>query len=138
MTNDTSNAYDSTPYPNHPHRLSHVRHLETVATLFGMTPQSIAHSRVLEIGCGGGANLVPQAYDLPNSSFIGLDYSDVQLDEGRKLIDSLGLKNIELRHANIMDADSTWGILTISSATAFIHGHYRLFKKNSYRFAIRT
>lgn len=53
-------------------------------------------SRVLEIGCSTGANLIPQAIRYPESEFTGIDLSEVQIKEGRKAIDELKLKNIQL------------------------------------------
>jgi len=39
----------------------------------------------------------------PNSSFLGIDASSVQIESGRKAISAAGLKNIELRCQNILD-----------------------------------
>ncbi|MDP6723029.1 MAG: class I SAM-dependent methyltransferase [Pirellulaceae bacterium] len=102
-------SYDQVPYPNRPQRTAHPRHLEAVATLFGMTPQPSPQCAVLELGSATGANLVAQAYDLSESDFLGVDFSEAQVAEGQKTVESLGLKNIELRHADIRDVDPTWG-----------------------------
>jgi len=103
------NAYDQIPYPNYSHRETHPRHLEVIARLFGMNPPSINQSRVLELGCAAGWNLVPQAQDLPQSQFLGIDYSTRQIESGKTMVKQLGLKNIELRHADILDIDESWG-----------------------------
>jgi len=102
-------AYDAVPYRDFPYSFSHVRHLETMAVLFGMQPPPIDNCRVLELGCAGGGNIIPQAFDLPGSRFVAADYSPRQIEEARKSADSLGLKNLELRCANIMDIDDSWG-----------------------------
>jgi hypothetical protein len=44
-----------------------------MAVLFGMQPADIEQCRVLEIGCGDGANLIPMALGLPGSEFVGID-----------------------------------------------------------------
>lgn len=102
------NSYDEVPYPEYPHAFTHPRHLETMATLFGMQPPPIRTARVLELGCAAGTNLIPQAIDLPEATFLGIDSSQGQIDVGRQVIDELGLTNIELRRADILDVDDSW------------------------------
>jgi len=48
--------------------------LSTIATLFGMNPAPVEHCRVLELGCGNGGNLIPMAFGLPQSEFVGIDW----------------------------------------------------------------
>lgn len=105
----TASSYDAVPYRALPYAFTHPRHLEVMATLFGMEPPDITGCRVLELGCAAGGNLIPQAVDLPHGAFLGIDLSSRQVQEGWELIESLGLRNVELRHANIMDIDDRWG-----------------------------
>jgi tRNA G46 methylase TrmB len=44
-----------------------------VGTLFGLAPAAAERCRVLELGCGDGANLLSMAQTLPSSSFVGVD-----------------------------------------------------------------
>ncbi len=104
-----TNSYDEIPYHDFPYSFTHIRHLETMAVLFGMSPPDIREARVLEMGCAAGGNIIPQAIDFPNSRFLGVDLSQRQIDDGCRLIDSLDLKNITLRQANILDIDESWG-----------------------------
>jgi methyltransferase-like protein/2-polyprenyl-3-methyl-5-hydroxy-6-metoxy-1,4-benzoquinol methylase len=104
-----ANSYDSVPYCNLPHSFTHPRCLETMAALFRMQPPDIHHCRVLELGCGRGGNLIPLAFDLPESQFLGVDLSQRQVEEGQGVVKQLGLSNIELRQANILDIDASWG-----------------------------
>jgi methyltransferase-like protein/SAM-dependent methyltransferase len=46
---------------------------------------------------------------LPESKFVGVDFSGRQIEIGRQSIKSLGLENIHLEHASILDVDKTWG-----------------------------
>ena len=108
-TETKPNSYDSIPYTNSPHPASHPRRLEAMATLFGMTPPPLPQSRVLEIGCASGWNIIPVAVDYPESQCLGFDLSKTQISHGQSMIQSLRLKNIELRQANILDIDSSWG-----------------------------
>ena len=104
-----ANTYDEVPFPRQPLPQSHPDRLATVATLFGMRPQPIDRCRVLELGCATGSNLVPMAERHPQSTFLGIDYSQRQIAEGRQAIEALGLRNIELRHLDIMDVDDSLG-----------------------------
>ncbi len=101
--------YDVVPYPHYPHRHAHPRHLEAMAALLGLQSPPICSARVLELGCAAGSNLIPQAIDLPGSTFLGIDLSGRQIAEGQASISELGMDNIELRQANILDIDESWG-----------------------------
>ena len=107
--NASDNSYDQVPYPNWTHRESHPRHLEAIATLFGMRPAPITACRVLEIGCAAGWNLIPMAEGLPGSEFVGIDLSATQIAEARTLAADAELENVRLEHADILDVDASWG-----------------------------
>ncbi|MBL8795763.1 MAG: methyltransferase regulatory domain-containing protein, partial [Planctomycetia bacterium] len=62
-----------------------------------------------ELGCAAGGNLIPMALGLPESSFHGVDLSQRQIDDGRRLIEQLGLKNIALKHQSILDVTAELG-----------------------------
>lgn len=98
-----SRAYDSVAYPTYPRIETHPDRLATVASLAGMSPAPVARCRVLEIGCGDGGNLVPMAYFLPESSFLGVDLADGAIARGRELVRELKLRNIELRAGDLRD-----------------------------------
>ena len=104
-----SDLYDAVPYVDYPYSFAHPRRLEASAAMFGMEPPPISACRVLELGCAGGGNLIPQAQDLPESTFAGVDLSAREIDAGRQTIGELRLQNIELAHADIMDIDADWG-----------------------------
>jgi methyltransferase-like protein/2-polyprenyl-3-methyl-5-hydroxy-6-metoxy-1,4-benzoquinol methylase len=102
-------SYDAVPYESYPFRRTHPDSLAVVATLFGMTPPPVEHCRVLELGCAGGGNLIPMALGLPQARFVGIDLSRRQIDDGRRIIDALGLDNIELRPLSLMDVGEDFG-----------------------------
>jgi len=95
--------YDRIPYKSRAIPKTHPDHLAAMATLFGMKPRDIRNSRILELGCGDGANLIPMAYGLPDSELIGIDLSENAISKGQDMIGCLGLKNITLRNADIMN-----------------------------------
>lgn len=105
----TTNPYDEVPYASHPYAQTHPARLATIATLLSAPSPPIATARILEIGCAAGGNIIPIACDYPDARIIGVDYSQVQIDEGRRTVDALGLRNIELRAADLASVDATWG-----------------------------
>jgi len=102
-------AYDRISYPGHPFVETHPDRLATLGALFGMSPTPLDACRVLELGCGDGANLLPVAFQWPGSEFVGLDLSEHAIARGNALIARLGLKNIVLRACDIMDVDAQFG-----------------------------
>ncbi len=104
-----ANAYDELPYKNYSHAASHPDRIATIAHLFGLTPPSPAKARVLELGCAGGGNLAPMAELYPASQFVGIDSSARQINDGKALVQPLGLTNLELRQAGILDVDESYG-----------------------------
>ena len=98
MTNST---YDTVPYESKPFAQSQPEQLAVMATLFGLHPTLPSRARVLELGCSGGGNLIPLAARYPSASFLGVDLSERQVASGKETISALGLKNIDLRHADI-------------------------------------
>ncbi len=104
-----TNPYDETPYLSYAISDSHPDRLATMATIFGMQPTNIQHCSVLELGCASGGNIMPMAEQLPHSTFTGIDYSQVQIDQGQDRIDELGLSNISLARMDIMNLDDDFG-----------------------------
>ena len=109
MPDQHATAYDRISYPGHPFGETHPGHLATLAMLFDMAPTPLDSCRVLELGCGDGANLIPVAYQWPQSKFVGLDLSEQAVSRGNALIARLGLKNIVLRVCDIMDVSAASG-----------------------------
>jgi SAM-dependent methyltransferase len=103
-------SYDEVPYDSKAFTETHPDRLATVATLFGMQPQKVEQCRVLELGCADGANLIPMAAGLPESTFVGIDLSSRQVGDGQAVIAQLGLKNIELRTASILNINESEGV----------------------------
>jgi methyltransferase-like protein/cyclopropane fatty-acyl-phospholipid synthase-like methyltransferase len=103
-------SYDELPYESRPFPQSHPDRLATLGRLFGMSPAPVTRCRVLELGCASGGNLIPMAYHLPGSEFVGIDLSGRQVAMGHEAIEDLGLKNIRIEHASVMHVDSSWGL----------------------------
>ncbi|MCP4104447.1 MAG: methyltransferase domain-containing protein [Desulfobacteraceae bacterium] len=104
-----STEYNRVPYNTQALLSAHPDRLAALAVLFGMTPCPIRNSRILELGCGDGGNLIPIAYALPQSEMVGIDLAETAIAKGQDMINRLGLKNIKLLHKNIMEVDDNAG-----------------------------
>jgi methyltransferase-like protein/cyclopropane fatty-acyl-phospholipid synthase-like methyltransferase len=102
-------AYDEVAYPSYVYPQTHPDRLATIATLFGMNPPPVEACRVIELACGAGGNLIPMAFDLSGSTFLGIDLAGKAITEGQQTIDALGLKNISLQKIDLMAVSSDLG-----------------------------
>jgi len=102
-------AYDAIPYQSNPFRESRPERLAAVAKLFGLDAPPTENCRVLELGCSMGNNLLVMAQDHPRSQFLGIDASSRQIAEGWKTIEQLGLRNIQLKHLDMLDFGEDFG-----------------------------
>ena len=105
----TTDDYDALPYENLLHPWTFPARIAAEATLFGLSPPPSDRCRVLELGCAAGANLVPMAEIFPGSTFLGVDGSARQIEAGVAAVRAAGLPNIELRTADILAIDESWG-----------------------------
>ncbi len=110
MDAPSSTSYDAVPYPSLPIRRTHPCHLAALARLFALDAPSPRRCRVLELGCASGGNLLPMAADLPESSFLGIDASARQVEEGQSAIQAAGLGNVELRRLDLADFPADAGL----------------------------
>ena len=94
-------AYAAMPYPGDAVPETHPRRLATEARLFGLDPAPVEHCRVLEIGCGDGANLVPMAEGLPGADLVGLDLSPETLATARDLAAAAGVENVRFEEGDV-------------------------------------
>ncbi|HYP53510.1 MAG TPA: class I SAM-dependent methyltransferase, partial [Pyrinomonadaceae bacterium] len=102
-------GYDEILYEGYAFPQTHPDRLATVATLAGMRPAPVARCRVLELGCGDGGNLIPMALTLPESEFVGIDLGARHIEKGAELVSRLGLKNVSLRRADVLDVGEEFG-----------------------------
>ena len=98
-------AYDEAPYESYAHPQSAPGQLAAVAWAFGLDPPGVARARVLEIGCAAAGNLIPFAATHPLARTVGIDLSQVHIDQGRRRVRALGLDNVELMHGDIAHLD---------------------------------
>ncbi len=60
-----------------------------------------AGSRVLEAGCGVGAQTVPLARNSPGAYFTSIDLSPQSLEQARQVVEEQQLSNVVFRQADI-------------------------------------
>ena len=109
MEESRATSYDVVGYPSLPIYYTHPNRLATLATLFGMKPAAVEHCRVLEIGCFDGVNLAAMAVGLPRSEFVGVDAAGTAIARGRAMAEDVGLKNLILRHIDLMEMAPDYG-----------------------------
>lgn len=117
------NAYDLVDYPAYSYPNTHPDRLAVMALLHGFQPAPVATCRVLEIGAGEGANLIPMAYALPSAEFVGFDLAGAPIARGQERIRELELKNVRLFQADVMDVGAERGGLGAYDAI-IAHGMY--------------
>lgn len=62
-------------------------------------------ARVLELGCGNAANLIPLAWYWPNAEFVGIDLAQTPITQGTVRAQGLGLRNLRLEQGDVMALD---------------------------------
>ena len=62
-----------------------------------------AESRVLEAGCGVGAQTVTLAKNSPNAYITSIDISETSIAEAKQKIESEGISNVHFQQENIFD-----------------------------------
>ena len=98
-------AYEDVAYVGRPNPWSHPDRLAAIGTLFGLAPPDPATARVLEVGCGDGANLLPMAAQLPGARWVGCDYSALLMGRARGAARGLGLVRAAIQGRDQRTAD---------------------------------
>lgn len=117
-------SYDAVPYESFALPETHPDHLGAIGALLGIETAAAEGCRVLELGAASGGNLIPMAYHLPDSEFLGVELSAGQAARGQALISNLGLKNCRLLHQDLLslDPDPARGLGTFDYI--LVHGVY--------------
>jgi len=108
-TREIQKNYDDVPYYSFPYDQTAPEHLAAVAHIFGLDAPDTRTARVLELGCAAGGNLIPFAVRNPDARVVGLDLSSIQIADGRRRIERLQLKNIELLQQDLTALTKDFG-----------------------------
>jgi SAM-dependent methyltransferase len=95
-------SHNRVAYPGFPFPRTHPDCLAAMAILHGLNPAPVEQCRVLEIGCNEGANLIPMAYAIPASEFVGFDLAGLRIERGQERIRELGLRNVRLFQGDLL------------------------------------
>lgn len=106
---NTRETYDALPYLTSARRTTHPDTLAVAGRLAGLTMTPIERSRVLEVGCGTGGNLIPIAATMPNAELIGIDLSPVQIEMAQQSARDLGLSNIRFEAEDLTQLSPALG-----------------------------
>jgi SAM-dependent methyltransferase len=104
-----TDPYDALPYRGRAVWGAHPERLALSALLSGIEPAHPARCRYLELACGPGGNVIPLAYHLDGSRFVGVDRGQAHYEMASEQRDRLGLDNLELVCADLMDLDPEIG-----------------------------
>lgn len=75
----------------------------TLVELLHSDTSYAAGSRVLEAGCGVGAQTVTLARNSPDAKITSVDISEASVTEAKKRTTAAGLTNVQFQHADIFD-----------------------------------
>ncbi len=106
---DARDSYNDILYPGGTHANTHPDNLYLIGKLFGLNPTPMDKMRVLEIGCAIGNNLFPMAIKFPQGQFFGIDISDKQIAEARRIATNGGVENIHFISGSIADYATLMG-----------------------------
>jgi methyltransferase-like protein/2-polyprenyl-3-methyl-5-hydroxy-6-metoxy-1,4-benzoquinol methylase len=109
MPEPTPTAYDTVAYPGYAYVQTHPDHIATLARLCGLSPAPLDQCRVLEVGCGDGANLIPMALAFPHASFRGFDLAASAIERGQAIVRELSIANLTLEQIDICEAPDRIG-----------------------------
>ncbi len=99
-------AFDGLRYPSLPRAATQPDRLAVVARLLGLAPARPSVSRVLELGCSDGGNLLATALAHPEAEVVGIDISPAQIEAGRAAARALGAENLRLEVMDLREAPS--------------------------------
>jgi len=102
-------SYEEVPYESTPIHDAHPDVISTSALLLGLDPPPVPTSRVLELGCSTGGNLINIALTFPDAKFVGIDLSPRQIARGQGIIEKIGVKNVSLHAKSILDINPDFG-----------------------------
>lgn len=97
------NKTDAAPeYPSRVHEKATPMAMRRMGCLFGLVPSRVTESRILEVGCGAGANLISLSLLYPNARFKGIDESGDAITAARRTARELQVKNVNFEKVSLV------------------------------------
>ena len=103
----------------------HVLHSLAIAEIIHFQPGTT----VLDVGTGGGFPGIPLAILFPETKFVLIDSIGKKIKVGVEVANSIGLKNIELKHLRVQDEKDKYDFV-VSRAVMPLGDLVKLVKKN--------
>lgn len=101
--------YNEVPYTSKAYSSTQPLTQKIILGLLGQETPNLKKARVLEIGCSFGGNLIAFAISNPEAEVVGIDLSETQIEEGKKIVEKLGLNNLKLYALDILDYNNEFG-----------------------------
>lgn len=109
-TNDVQQTiYSELGYKSMPFPYTTPATLEAYAALVGVSAPNPKTARVLELGATYGGNIISQALFNPDATFVGIELSQEQVENGNEVIANAGLTNVSLIQSDIASIGSEIG-----------------------------
>ena len=103
MSEVSATAFDALPYRHGAIPETHPARIGAIAHLLRINAAAPDRCRVLELGCAEGMNLLPLAERLPGSTFVGVDFSPVQLEAAERARAAAGINNVRFVRADLRE-----------------------------------
>lgn len=97
----TAPSYEDIPYDGQPIPATAPSALALCARFHGGPKAKRAGARVLEIGCGDGANLLPLAFHHPDYACVGIDTSARAIERAREGAAAIGCENVRFEEVDL-------------------------------------
>lgn len=98
-----TDSYEDVAYPSRAWMHSHPARIAALAMIAGLDPPPLERWRVLELGCGDAANLLPMAMDFPDARFVGVDRACRPLQRAARFAGRLDLRNLQVCTGDLLD-----------------------------------
>jgi SAM-dependent methyltransferase len=102
-------AYDHVRYPSQVQQGLHPSTISIFACLHDRPFAPASGCRVLEIGCGEGANLMSIAATAPRSQLVGFDLAETAIAKGQAMAAAAKLTNVKLSVMDILETPDSVG-----------------------------
>ena len=104
-----ANAFDRVRYPSLTLALTHPAAIGVFAALYGRPFTPFGASRVLEIGCGEGVNLINMALGAPRAEFVGVDLAEQPIAQASATARRCGCANVSFHARDVVELDASFG-----------------------------
>src|SRR5690242_9663662 len=93
--------YEAVPYVGQPLPPSAPAARAMTSLAHGGPMPRLDGARVLELGCGDGANLIPLAFCHPDYELVGIDVSPGAIAKAREGASAVGVTNVRFEEADL-------------------------------------